>query len=171
MPKPLFVPATINVRWSMDFIHDQLNDGRALRLFKVLDDYNRERLGIEVDLSLPVERVTRPLSQFIKWRSKPATTRCGNGPEHISGMLAEWAQKLDTTLRLIQSDNPQQNTYIECYNRTARYDRMPHYLPGPSNRSRITQFACYGHTAIRPWVASHPIRSRPCRSCSISELH
>jgi len=56
-PLPLAVPAQINETWSMDFMHDQMADGRSIRLFNVVDDYNREGLGIEVDLSLPSERV------------------------------------------------------------------------------------------------------------------
>lgn len=52
----------------MDFMHDQLGDGRSYRLFNVLDDFNREGLGIEVDLSLPADRVIRSLDQIIEWR-------------------------------------------------------------------------------------------------------
>ena len=61
-PEPLVVPNAINECWSMDFMHDQLEDGRCYRLFNVLDDFNREGLAIEVDLSLPAERVIRALS-------------------------------------------------------------------------------------------------------------
>lgn len=86
-PEPLTVPHAINQVWSMDFMHDQLTDGRSFRLFNVLDDYNREGLGIEVDLSLPSARVIRSLEQIIEWRGKP-----------------------------------QQNAYVERYNRTVRYD-------------------------------------------------
>ena len=43
----------------MDFMHDQLSDGRRYRLLNILDDGNRDGLAIEVDLSLPAERVTR----------------------------------------------------------------------------------------------------------------
>jgi putative transposase len=52
----------------MDFIHYQLEDGRTSRLFNVIDDFNREALGIEVDFSLPSERVIRSLEQIIEWR-------------------------------------------------------------------------------------------------------
>src|SRR3546814_18349796 len=69
-PEPLVVPETINQVWSMDFMHDQLSDGRSFRLFNVLDDFNREGLGIEVDLSLPAARVIRSLEQIIEWRGK-----------------------------------------------------------------------------------------------------
>ena len=66
-PEPLAVPEAINEVWSMDFMHDQLSDGRSYRLFNVIDDYNREGLGIEVDFSLPAERVIRSLDQIIEW--------------------------------------------------------------------------------------------------------
>ncbi len=71
----------------MDFMHDQLSDGLSFRLFNVLDDFNREGLTIEVDLSLPSTRVIRSLEQVIEWRGEPAAIRCDNGPEYISGTL------------------------------------------------------------------------------------
>ena len=64
----------------MDFMHDQLEDGRTFRLFNVIDDFNREAIGMEVDFSLPSERVIRELKQIISWRGKPAVIRCDNGP-------------------------------------------------------------------------------------------
>lgn len=77
-PEPLSVPVAINQVWSIDFMSDALADGRKLRTFNVLDDYNREGLGIEVDLSLPSARVIRSLEQIIEWRGKPAAIRCDN---------------------------------------------------------------------------------------------
>ena len=91
-PQRLAVPEAINEVWSMDFMHDNLGDGRQYRLFNVLDDFNREGLGIEVDLSLPSARVIRPLEQIIEWRGKPKAIRCDNGPEYLSGDLQEWAE-------------------------------------------------------------------------------
>jgi putative transposase len=69
-PETLTVPLAMNQVWSMDFMHDQLEDGRSIRLFNVIDDFNREALGIEVDFSLPSERVVRSLDQIIAWRGK-----------------------------------------------------------------------------------------------------
>ena len=69
-PEVLAVPQAINQVWSMDFMHDSLEDGRNIRLFNVIDDFNREALGIEVDFSLPSERVIRSLMQIISWRGK-----------------------------------------------------------------------------------------------------
>jgi len=47
------------------FMADRSGDGRAFRLPNVLDDFNREGLGIEVDFSLPAERVIRSLDTFV----------------------------------------------------------------------------------------------------------
>jgi putative transposase len=89
-PEPLSVPDAINAVWSMDFMHDQLSDGRCIRLFNVIDDFNREGLCIDVDFSLPAERGIR--------------------------------------IDFIQPGNPQQNAYVERYNRTVRYDWLAHHL-------------------------------------------
>lgn len=127
-PQPLVVPDKINDSWSMDFMHDQLQDGRSYRLFNVIDDYNREGLAIEVDFSLPAARVVRALDQIIEWRGKPTQVRCDNGPEYISGLLANWAKSRSIQLEFIQPGKPQQNAYIERYNRTVRYDWLGQYL-------------------------------------------
>ena len=92
-PLPLAVPTAINQSWSMDFMHDQLADGRSIRLFNVIDDFNREGLGIEVDFSLPSERVIRSLDRIIEWRGKPEAIRCDNGPEYISAVTLAWAAR------------------------------------------------------------------------------
>ena len=121
-PDALSVPAAINQVWSMDFMSDSLADGRALRTFNVIDDYNREGLGIEVDLSLPSLRVIRALKQIIEWRGKPDAIRCDNGPEYISQKLIDWANDNQITLLYIQPGKPTQNAYIERFNRTARHE-------------------------------------------------
>jgi putative transposase len=127
-PQPLAVPEAINQVWSMDFMHDQLSDGRSFRLFNVIDDFNREGLAIDVDFSLPAIRVIRSLDQIIEWRGKPTAIRCDNGPEYISGALQQWADQNGIRLDYIQPGNPQQNAYIERYNRTVRYDWLAQHL-------------------------------------------
>ena len=109
-------------------MHDQLDNGRSFRLFNVIDDFNREGLAIEVDFSLPSERVVRTLNQIIEWRGKPKQIRSDNGPEYISSVLATWAEKHGVELKFIQPGNPQQNAYVERYNRTVRYDWLNQYL-------------------------------------------
>jgi putative transposase len=136
-PDVLAVPDAPNVTWSMDFMADRLGDGRAFRLLNVLDDFNREGLGIEVDFSIrrendpldrfltlliPAERVTRSLDRIIEWRGKPGTIRVANGPEYISEKLRIWAEKQRIAIEHIQPGQPQQNAYVERYNRTVRHE-------------------------------------------------
>jgi putative transposase len=127
-PLPLAVPTAINQTWSMDFMHDQLADGRSIRLFNVIDDYNREGLIIDVDFSLPSERIVRSLDQLIEWRGKPCVIRCDNGPEYISETTKTWAARRGIDIAFIQPGQPQQNAYVERYNRTVRYDWLAHHL-------------------------------------------
>jgi len=88
-PEPLAVPDSPNETWSMDFMADQLADSRSIRTQNVLDDFNREGLCIDVDFSLPAERVVRSLNQIIEWRGQPRAIRVDNGPEYVSGTLMD----------------------------------------------------------------------------------
>ena len=99
----------------MDFMHDSLEDGRNFRLFNVIDDFNREALGIEVDFSLPSERVIRSLQQIISWRGKPQVIRCAdlgfrhNEPENISAAIRKLGQEWGVRFEYIQPGKPHQN--------------------------------------------------------------
>jgi putative transposase len=126
-PEPLAESTAINQVWSMDFMHDQLADGRSIRLFNVIDDFNREGLEIEVGFSLPSEQVIRSLERITEWRGRPERIRCDNGPEYVSGALMAWASRRGIQIEFIQPGKPQQNAYIERYNRTVRYDWLAHY--------------------------------------------
>ena len=83
-PEALTVPQGNNQVWLMDFMHDQLQDGWTLSLLNVIDDFKSETLGIEIDFSLPSERVFRELKQIISWRGKPEVIRCVNEPEYTT---------------------------------------------------------------------------------------
>ena len=73
-----------------------------------------------MNFSLSAERVVRSLHQIIEWRGQPPATLVNNGPEYISGTLMTWAEKRNIRLEYIQPGKPQQNAYIERYNRTVR---------------------------------------------------
>ena len=83
---------------------------------------------MEVDFSLPSERVARALDQVMEWRVKPKAIRCDNGPEYISDSLTSWARKRGVALPYIQPGKPQQNAYVERYNRTVRYEWLNQHL-------------------------------------------
>lgn len=95
---------------------DSLASGRSIRTFNVIDDFNRECLAIDVDLSLPSARVIRSLEHIIEWRGKPKAIRCDNGPEYISGELINWATRQQITLLYIQPSKPTQNAFFESLN-------------------------------------------------------
>jgi len=73
----------------MDFMSDTLNDGRSIRTFNVIDDFNREGLGVDVDLSLPSARVIRSLEQIIEWRGKPLALSCESLPHEV--LWVQWS--------------------------------------------------------------------------------
>jgi putative transposase len=127
-PEELAVPEQPNTVWSMDFMADRLEDMRGFRLLNVVDDFNREGLGIEADFSLPATRVTRALDRIIEWRGKPLAIRVDNGPEYISAQLLEWAETRGIAIQHIQPGKPQQNAYIERYNRTVRHEWLDQYM-------------------------------------------
>ena len=101
-PKPLAVPGMANQCGSVDFMSDSLFCGRRFRTFNVVDDFNREVLAIEIDLSLPALRVIRVLERIACWRGYPKKMRMDNGPEFISGALASWAQEHAIELEFIK---------------------------------------------------------------------
>ena len=124
----LAMPEQRNQTWSLDFMSDSLSNGRAFRTLNVIDDFNREALWIEVDTSLPAERVVRVLEQLLDWQGKPARIRMDNGPELISLRLESWAQQKQIELLHIQPGKPAQNAYIERFNRTYREEVLDAYL-------------------------------------------
>lgn len=106
---------------------DALLTGRRFRTLNIIDDFNREALAIEVDLSLPALRVARVLDQIAKFRGLPQRIRVDNGPEFISSTLYAWAQKNGVTLQFIQPGCPAQNALIERFNRTYRQEVLDAY--------------------------------------------
>lgn len=134
---PLEVVKTTNISWSMDFMNDALLSGRKFRTLNLLDDFNREALAIEIDTSLPAERVIRILEQTIQWRGKPQRIRVDNGPEFISSKLSLWCEEHHINLQFIQPGKPSQNAYIERFNGSFRKDILDAYLFETLSQVRI----------------------------------
>jgi putative transposase len=153
-PRTLAVPEQRNQTWSLDFMSDALSTGRTFRTLNVIDDFNREALWIEVDTSLPAERVVRVLEQLLSWRGKPTRLRMDNGPELISQRLESWARQKNIELLHIQPGKPAQNAYIERFNRTYREDVLDAYLFDDLEEVRhITERWLEEYNTIRPHEA------------------
>jgi len=143
-----------DLTWSLDFMSDSLSTGRAIRTLNILDDYNREALWIEVDTSLPAERVVRVLENLLLWRAVPKQIRMDNGPELISQRLEHWAKEKQIELLHIQPGKPAQNAYIERFNRTFREEVLDAYLFDDLEEVRtITERWLEEYNTIRPHEA------------------
>ena len=113
---PMRAPTTANERWSMDFVSDALGDGRKFRALTIVDDFTRESPAIEVDTSLPGERVVRVLEQLATTRGLPKAIVCDNGPEFRGEALDQWADRRGVALQFIQPGKPIQNAFAESFN-------------------------------------------------------
>lgn len=125
---PLLVPERENQVWSADFMSDALYQGLRFRTFNVIDDYNREALAIEVDTSLRADRIRRVLDRIEAERGLPDVLWVDNGPEFLSQVLADWAKEKHVLIQHIQPGKPNQNAYIERFNRTYHNEVLDLYL-------------------------------------------
>ncbi len=113
---PMALPAQVNERWSLDFVHDQLADGRRIRVLNVIDDFSRKCVGQLVDTSISGARLARYLDELALTRSLPASLVLDNGPELTSKAMFFWAHKTKVKLCFIQPGKPTQNAYVESFN-------------------------------------------------------
>jgi putative transposase len=124
--EPLVVPNRVNHTWSMDFMSDTLADGRKFRVLLIMDDFNREVLGVEAGLSFPAQRVVRTLGRLEEERGLPKKIRVDNGPEFIAKHFEDFC-KDRVHIHYIQPGKPTQNAYIERLNREFRKDVLNAY--------------------------------------------
>lgn len=149
VPKPPVTHA--NARWSMDFVSDALADGRRFRGFTWVDDATRECPAIEVDRSLPAERVIAVLDRVAATRGYPGSIVCDNGPEFRSVALDQWAHEHGLTLACIQPGRPVQNAYIESFNGRLRDECLNDHWFLDLQDARDTIEACrLDYNGVRP---------------------
>lgn len=126
---PLYVPRQPDTVWSADFMSDALACGRRLRTFNVVDDFNREALHIEVDTSITSVRLVRIFEQLRRDHGRlPQLLRTDNGPEFLGESFVQWAKVNGMAIQYIQPGKPNQNAYIERFNRTFREEVLDQYL-------------------------------------------
>ena len=149
--QPLDAPAELNRTWALDFVHDRLYDGRPFRTLNVLDEGNREVLAIEIGTSLPSRRVTALLDQLVAVHGRPAALRLDNGPELIAQELVDWCATQQVRLGHIQPGKPNQNAYIERFNRTFRTEVLDAWLFASLDEARdITEDWIRTYNTERP---------------------
>jgi putative transposase len=104
--QPKQVATAINEIWSMDFVADELFDGRRLRALTVVDNYTRESLAIDVGQSLKGEDVVATLNRIAAHRGLPATIKVDNGSEFISKVMDKWAYERRVELDFSRPGKP-----------------------------------------------------------------
>jgi putative transposase len=126
--QPLTAPPVLNQTWALDFMTETLYDGRRVRLLTMIDEGNREGLEIAMGVSLPSRRVVRILNELVALHGRPSAVRVDNGPEFTAQPFVDWCAEHGVATHYIQPGKPDQNAYIERFNRSYRTEVLNAHL-------------------------------------------
>ena len=148
------VPICINERWSMDFVSDQLSNGRRFRVLNIVDDFNREVVGQLVSVSISGAQVARFLTEIGQHRPLPKQIICDNGSEYTSKAMFFWSQQTHVRLSFIQPGKPTQNAFVESLNGKFRNECLNQhwFLSLDHARDEITRWREH-YNNVRPHSA------------------
>lgn len=128
MRQPLTALPVLNQTWALDFMTDTLYDRRRVRLLTIIDEGNREALEIAMGVSVPSRRVVRILDELVALHGRPAAVRVDNGPEFTAQPFVDWCAEHRVAIHYIQPGKPDQNAYIERFNRSYRTEVLNAHL-------------------------------------------
>jgi putative transposase len=134
---PMLIPMAANDRWSLDFVSDQLTDGRRFRVLTVVDDCTRECLALVADTSLSGLRVARELDRIIDERGKPRMIVSDNGSEFTSNAILQWTNRGKVDWHYIAPGKPIQNAFIESFNGRLRDELLNETLFSSLPQARL----------------------------------
>jgi putative transposase len=143
---PILIMQRPNVRWSLDFVHDQFANGRRFRILNVVDDVTRECLAAIPDTSISGTRVARELTRLIAEHGKPSMIVSDNGTEFTSNAVLSWTQDRHINWHYIAPGKPMQNAYIESFNGRMRDELLNETLFFGLDHAR---------DALAAWVADY----------------
>ena len=141
-------------RWSIDFMHDTLADGRTFRVLNIVDDCTRECLAIEVDRSLPGARVVRVLERLAAAIGVPKRIVLDNGPEFAGRALDAWAYQRGVALCFIRPGKPIENAYVESFNGKFRDECLnEHWFLNMVDAQAVIEAWRLDYNTVRPHSA------------------
>jgi len=143
---PILVEARVNARWSLDFVHDQMANGRRFRILNVVDDVTRECLAAIPDTSISGQRVARELTALIARRGKPGMIVSDNGTELTSNAIFTWTRDHVIAWHYIAPGKPMQNGFVESFNGRMRDELLNETLFRSLDHAR---------SAIADWVEDY----------------
>ena len=108
--------------WTYDFMSDQTENGRKLKLLTVLDEFTRESPAIEVGRSIRAKDVILVLEYLFMVRGLPKFIRSDNGPEFVANAIKKWLKKKYVETLYIEPGSPWENGYVESFNGKLRDD-------------------------------------------------
>ncbi len=115
-----FVPRRVNQAWSMDFVSDQLVDGRRIRALTIVDVFSREALAIEVGQRMRAENVVEVCNRLVARRGKPNRVFVDNGSEFSGRLFDLWAYHHGVRIDFSRPGKPTDNCFIETFNGSLR---------------------------------------------------
>ena len=146
--RPIKVPLQADPRWSLDFVSDQMTDGRRFRILTVVDDRTRKRLALVADTSISGLRVAREFDRLVQLRGRPDTIlgssprTSDNGAELTSNAILSWADETGVGWRHIAPGKPQQNGCNESFNGRLRDERLNETLFRSPHQARAVLETC-----------------------------
>ena len=143
---PLLLPALPNMRWSIDFVHDQLAAGRRFRILNVVDDATKECLMALADTSISGKRVARELTALVARRGRPALIVSDHGTEFTSNAMLAWAEEARVDWHFIAPGKPMQNGVCESFNGRMRDELL--------NETLFFDLA-HARAALARWTADY----------------
>jgi putative transposase len=151
MRVPLAPPQAANQRWSLDFVADQLANGRRFRILTVVDDFTRECLATVVDTSLPGVRVVQELDRLVAERGRPAAIVSDNGSELTGHAVLRWAAERAIDWHYIQPGKPVQNAFIEAFNGRLRDECLNEsWFTSLAHAQRLVEAWRVDYNTVRP---------------------
>ncbi len=163
-PEPLAIPGQVNDSWSMDFVSDQLFNGRRIRALTVVDNFSRECLAITVDAQLKGDDVVATMEHLRLLRGLPLRIQVDNGSEFISKVLDKWAYENQVVLDFSRPGKSTDNPFIESFNGSFRDEclnlhwflsRMMHGI-----RSKAGVWTTITTVRTARWADRHRLNSR-----------